>query len=123
MHHYPTAHTLSELSIHRYYKDLLPVTLAVPSLLFTSLVLTCTQLHTRMHALFSHELQPTQSPLFTHSYNTSLPLSPPPPRLPPPLAACHFAFGQHEPEWSKGVSAMHMKRSLHPDMHVSGEHC
>lgn len=70
-------------------------------------------LHTHACTFFPMRTNSLKGSLFTHSYNSSLPLSP------PPLPACHFAFGQRELEWSEGVSAMHMKCSLNPDMHVS----
>lgn len=102
MRFYPTAHALSVLWTHRYYTHVVaPTHSPTPISPFTSF--SCSLAHTA----------PTRRTLIhskTHSSHTHINTSLNPPS--PPFLACHFAFGQHELEWSEGVSAMHMKCSL-----------
>lgn len=113
--------TLSLLCIHRFYPHIVASSHShTPVSLFTSFLCSLAHSYTHAHTFFPHAHQFTQRLTLSHTPVTQDSPLPSPPLLPP---ACHFAFGQREPEWSEGVSAMHMKCSLHPDMHVSADDC
>lgn len=69
MHHYPTAHTLSELSIHRYYKDLLPCHSCSP---VSPFYLSRAHLHTVTHTHACTFFPMNSNPLKAHSSHTHI---------------------------------------------------
>lgn len=71
-------------------------------------------LHTCLCTYFSFFACTLIQRVFLHTliFTPSLPPSPLPATLP---------SGQHETEWSEGVSTTHIKSSLHPHMRLSGK--